>query len=181
MKKWPNKFIAGIMMIVAFTSCTKIDGHVIGSDGTTTGSTTGTIGVPGGGTGPVAVGALNTVIFRVNNDTTYTLSSPTYKPVFSVITNPILNTPATSVIMVNPVNYDSFSLIYPASSTGTYVAQLLAISLGQKTLSNSLTTETVKITSQSATALQGTFDGYMIPGSVAKDSVRVVGSFNLQP
>ncbi|WP_083227749.1 hypothetical protein [Mucilaginibacter sp. PPCGB 2223] len=195
-------FLCGIIL----SSCEKIPGHTVvpsgGANGGSTGSSSGSSSsgggsssggsggsggastmVPGGGSGPIAIGATNTVIFRINNDTTYTWTAQDYN-IQIVTVSPPLNLTHPIVSAKSGIGgLNDFQIMYYSLSPGTQKSEVkisLDLLSGNKFLTG---TEKVTVTTEAmqnnVLVLKGTFDGYAYVNSYASDSVRVAGSFNL--
>jgi len=153
----------------------------IGDNGNGIGNTSwgGNGMIAGGGSGSVPIPPVNTIIFRVNNDTTYLWPSK-----FPPLSYTQINVGAKSSTL-----YNDFELRYGSLSAGTYKNVHIAINISRITgnnyaqislasLHNTLVV-TAQVAAGSTQSSIGTFDGYMKDYNSKVDSVRVVGSFNI--
>ncbi|WP_448699025.1 hypothetical protein ACFGVR_19060 [Mucilaginibacter sp. AW1-3] len=198
------------------SSCEKIPGHATGVAAKTTGGTGSTGGTggtggsggsgsndgtgvgntswggngvaAGGGSGPVAVGPANTVIFRINNDTTYTWPAKFFNTSYNTLGAPFNSTQVTFGAKAS-IGYNDFEIDYQSLTPGSFshinLTINLSLSMGndQKTYLTSSHNDKVVVISQTANTVTGTFSGYLQDasgiGAHSSDSVRVVGSFNI--
>jgi len=155
--------------------------------GTGSGSGSGTGGgstmIGGGGSGPIAIGPTNTVIFRVNNDTTYTWTAKDYNIQIITVSPPLNLTHPIVGAKSGLGGLNDFEIMYYALAPGTKTSTVsitLDLLSGNKYLSGNekviVSTEEMQ---NNVLILKGTFDGYAHVNSSGLDSVRVTGSFNL--
>lgn len=204
-RKYGLLFYIGLFFVVtAISSCEKVPGKVIlnpkktESEGTTgnTGSTGGTGGsgtIPNtNGIGDVAVGAANTIIFKVNNGTTYTLSTPANMMTAGFWSSgPVTGGPYSQIGCINLTTLDQVEISYSSLTTGLYSPFLISISTTALDLTSFGGTEKINVTTQNVVGnisgvtgsqkgtVTGTFDGYMIDNNNSFKQVRVAGSFNI--
>jgi len=201
----PYFFAILLVCSFLFTSCEKIPGHTVDplsvkNSGSTGG--TGTKGCPvtvytgatpsSNGVGPIAVGATNTIIFQVNNDSPVTVLPAAYPFVQQFLpTGSPANGPQTVLTALDIVSGNNVDINYNSFTTGIYNAEALNITIPPYTLLSvtanaylpAMGTEKFNITTQNIVdvtkgtgTVKGTFDGFMVDSCMNK--VRVAGSFN---
>ncbi len=179
-----------------FASCEKIPGHAITPAGSTT--TSGSSGGSGGagsgnGIGPIAIGPVNTIIFQVDNDRTYTLTASKYKFSGNFTSNAILfGGPYTSFGVDTVGRGGIFYFGFQSITAGTFTPSQLGVSYGNLDIQNfGGGTEMINVvaetpigdtssgTGSTSGTMKGTFDGYMVGRLNSSQKVRVAGSFNI--
>lgn len=176
------------------TSCTKMPGHytgIVAKTTTTSSGTTGSTGSTGSsssdGVGPVAIGATNTVIFKIGNDAEKALSSPSYVFAINSLALSSGSGYSTSVSSFDMLFTTYFSIDYTGTSAGTYKVRFFHLTMTGVDLQQTGATSTfkTKVISESIAVsntqsneargtVKGTFDGYVTDTKSAKsDSVRV--------